>query len=184
MTKRICNWCARVSEEPLPTSWLRAVLRVEGLDDGSISWLPERSLDFCSEADCVEQIGRVRAFVGDLPNAESPSGGIVIRLGISDESLGSSHDFFRCTRRVVHPGADEDVRALARFFHETSHPKLRRKLEAFEPEEEGGRGSPPLSTRKSPGSPGSGFPDPRPPSAATEAGAASIADASSAARTA
>lgn len=130
MTKRICNWCAKVSEPDPQTEklWVRADLRIEGLLDGSISWLPNKVLDFCSQPECCAQIDRVEKFILEMPRGTS---GIRVRLVVSDTVDGPT---FYDDRWLDHPGAAEDVRAMARFFHETSHPKLRRILEAFEPE--------------------------------------------------
>ena len=115
--------------------WHRATLVVEGLDDGSISWLPERTLYFCSAPDCARQLERVEDFVSDFVIAPR---GILVHFVTWDAVDGVT----RNERRFV-DGAEaaDDVRGLARFFNETSHPKLRAKLEAFEEGDEGGRGS-------------------------------------------
>ena len=135
MTKRICNWCARVSDDQAPERWTRLTLRIDGLDDGSISWLPEKTLDFCLRPDCALQVGRVVSFLRDLPEDGAvpplfaePSG-LRVRLTTWDSDVG---DLPSLVRRFAYPDAAEDLRALARFFHETSHPRLRRVLEAFE----------------------------------------------------
>ncbi len=128
MTKRICNWCARVSGSDPESNeiWIRADLRIEGLDDGSISWLPSKVLDFCTREECGMQVERVEDFLLGMPRG---TGGILVRFVVSDTSDGVS---FYEERSFDHPDAAEDVRAMARFFNETSHPKLRAKLEAFE----------------------------------------------------
>ena len=130
MTKRICNWCAQVGDDD-PSGgavWHRARLRIEGLDDGSISWLPELTRYFCSADDCIYQLDRVEDFVSDFVRASS---GILVHFTVFDNVDGVCKDE---QRFVDSPEAALDVRALARFFHETSHPKLRRLLEAFESE--------------------------------------------------
>ena len=126
--RRICNWCANTLGGEW--AWTNAVLRIEGLEDGSISWLPERTLFFCSMVACLEQVNRTKDFLLSLPEAPGK-----LKLSLSVSVLhGQSEDVVFVRSRTVDYLDAADVRALARFFNGTSHPRLRPLLDAFEEE--------------------------------------------------
>lgn len=137
MTKKICNWCAEIADAPDSDHWLAVTLTLEGLEDGSVSWLPEKTLHFCTKKSCAEQVERCEAFLDEMPDAaatldpsEAAAPGVLrVRLQITDTP---GRAWFDVAKQLSHRDAALDVQALARFFHETSHPKLRRRLEAFE----------------------------------------------------
>lgn len=131
--KRICNWCAKVVEETANRNWTRATLRIDGLHDGSISWLPERTLDFCDSKDCVAQLVQVEGFLLEAPHVGLGQANLRVWLRVEDDGAITRFDE---ARYWGHEDAAEDARALARFFNCTSHPKLRRLLEAFESDSE------------------------------------------------